>query len=188
MKNYDGAIGGLDNMNALLDEEHRITVDSIQYNEKLSSEKHYQCNFCTVMEEFVINPGEEEEIREKRKVQTEISYADIHIFAMTLDFMDSVMSSKKSKKAWFCPKCKNINLLSDTVIITSERANPSYIGIVSDRPVQTSTNRVGFHKKFMDYFNNYSKELENALMLYRINYIKENGEDMAEQQFRDKGD
>jgi len=188
MKNYAGAIGGLDNMNALLDEEHRITVDTEQYRKKLASEKYYQCNFCTTMQEYIINPGEEEELKERRPVQTEIKYSDIRVFELHLDFMDTVMSGKRSKKAWVCPKCKKINHLADTVVITSEREDPFYIGIIPNPPRMTSINRIGFDEKFRQYFNNYSKELENALMLYRINYIKENGEDMQSQVFADRGD
>jgi hypothetical protein len=190
VKNYEGAIGALDNMNSLLDEEHRITVDTDEYFRKLASEKFYLCNFCTESRQHIENPEEdpEDHIITKIKIPTEVNYSEIKVFDRTCDYMESVMTSQRTRKAWICPKCKSTNMMKDTKVIQAEHDEPFYIGIVPEPPMRTSTNRIGFDRRFRRYFNIYSKELEHALMNYRVDYIKDHGEDMADRQFVDKGD
>ena len=189
LKNTVGASGGLNNMNALLDNEHRVSINTRQYNEKILSERFYLCNFCTEIVEIIINEGEEDVRSEKITRQTEIPYANIHVFDLMSDYMEYLITKKKTNKVWICPKCNKTNKLSNTNFLQPERENPFYLKVVPNPPIRTSGNRVGFAEKFRDWFNNYSEELENALMLYRTEYIALNGEDMADNnQFVDKGD
>lgn len=188
MNNYDGAIGALNNMNALLTDDYMISIDTDEYERKMAAEKFYQCNFCTTMEDYITNPDEEEPIKEKRAIPTEIPISEVHVFDLKTDFVESVLSKCKSKKAWICPKCRNINKLSNTNVVKTERIEPFYLGVIPTPPRFSSLNRMGFEKKFREYYNNYCKELEHAMMLYRIDYIKETGEDMTDSPFRDTGD
>jgi hypothetical protein len=186
-RDYDNAIGALNNMNALLDEEHRITVSTQVYNEKVMAEKFFQCNYCTMLINEVVNKGDEHEHTQKVKVPTEVNYADIHIFSLRGSYVQTVLLNTKDSKVWRCPTCKNLNKLINTMIIESVRERPFYIRVIPDPPVRTISNRIGFDRLFKRYFNNYFEELENALMNYRVEYIKEHGEDMADLNF-DKGD
>lgn len=186
-RDYDNAIGALNNMNGLLDEDHRITVSTQVYEDKVMSEKFFQCNYCTMTISQTVNEGEEDEHTEKAKVPNEVNYADVHIFRLRGSYLQSVLLDTKDSKVWRCTSCKNLNKLTNTVIIESEREKPFYIKVVPDPPTRTTSNRFGFDKKFNDYFNNFFEELENALMNYRVEYIKEHGEDMANLDF-EKGD
>lgn len=186
-KDYQGAVGALNNMNALLGEDYRIIISTDQYRTKLAEEKWFQCNYCTMEQKQIVNPGDEEEIAEYKTVPYEVNYSDIKVFELRTGFLEYAMLATKANKVWRCPNCKNINKMSQTGVIESEHENPSYFKVVPDPPIRTSSNRVGFDKNFQVWFNNYSKELENALMNYRVDYIKEHGEDMSDLDF-EKGD
>ena len=188
MKNTHGAIGALDNMNALLDEEHRISINTDEYNEKIHAETFYQCNFCTENVTSIINKGDDNEETVTKERPTEIKYDEIHTFIRTNTFMETIVLDKPTSKVWTCPQCSAINKLSQTGIIKMERDDPFYLRIIPVRPVRDAGNRVGFDLKFTKYFMLYSKELENAMMNYRKDYISEHGEDMNDNLFKDKGD
>jgi len=188
MKRYDAAISALDNMNALLDEEHRITIDTDLYNETLAAEKFFVCGSCTETKTQIVDEGTDEEHKEKIVVPSEIPYSKVHVFEMVNGFYDSVVTKQKKSKVWVCPKCQYVNKLSCTEIIKPVREDPYYIGVIPERPRRVGGNRLGFVEKINWYFQNYTKELEYALMNYRIAYIREHGEDMVEGQFKDKGD
>ena len=188
MKNTHGAIGALDNMNALLDEDHRISISTDDYNEKIHSETYYQCNHCTETVTSIINKSDDTEETVTDKRPTEIKYDDIHLFNRTNTFMETIVLNKPTSKVWTCPECGMINKLSQTNIIKMEREHPFYLKVVPALPVRNAGNRVGFDLRFKKYFNLYSKELENAMMNYRKDYISEHGEDMGDNIFKDKGD
>ncbi len=188
MKNTHGAIGALDNMNALLDEDHRVSISTDDYNEKVHSETFYQCAFCTETVTDIINKGEENEETKTIQRPTEISYGDIHLFNRTNNYMETIVLDKPTSRVWTCPKCGVINKLCSTSIIKMERDDPFYLRVVPSQPVRNAGNRVGFDLAFKKYFNMYSRELENAMMNYRKDYIGEHGEDMSDNVFKDRGD
>lgn len=188
-QNIDGAISGLNNMNALLDEDHRITVSTREYEAQILSDRFYQCNFCTDLRNETVNAGTDEEFVQKIECPTEIGHSQIHVFELVPTYYESVITKHKKNRVWICPKCKHMNKISQTEIIKPEREKPYYLKVVPDPPKRTSSNRVGFEKLFNEYFNNFSEELENAIMLYRVDYIAEHGEDMGDISFfKDKGD
>lgn len=184
--NYDAVIGALDNLNSLLGEEYRIIISTDEYNKRVLAEKFFVCNHCTMQRKEKVNEGEDDEYEETVDVPREVNYSDVHVFQLKNQYLKSIVLKSKATNVWRCPECRNINRLYDTTIIKSEFENPFYVKAVPDPPIRTSSNRVGFNKKFREWFNRYFKELENALMLYRIEYIKENDEDMAYD--FDKGD
>lgn len=190
MKNYLGAAAALNNMNALLDEDHRVTVNTRQYLDMINEETLYLCNYCKEKKKHIINKGEDDERIEITEEKSEIPHSKIKVFDYTNLLIDSIISNNKTHKAWVCPTCDKVNKLKDTIIIQPEKELPFYYGVVPEPPVRKAgvSNRFGFDDKFRKWFYNYNEELEHALMIYRIEYIQQHGEDMTDLVFKDKGD
>ena len=190
INNYAGAIGALDNMNALLDEEHRVTVSTEIYNNKITKETTIACKHCTMMEEVTIHKGEDDERKEPVEVPTKIRFKDIKIVSLISSLLESVLSNQSSYKVWFCPECKGENMLSSSNIVEDEFESPIYHRVVPkfDIAFDGISERLGFKERFRSYFNQYSQEIENAMMEYRLDYIALHGEDMENTGFLDKGD
>jgi len=190
-RNYLGASAGLMNMNALLDEDHRVTVDTKQYNKQMNNDTLYCCNYCNMELKEKVNSGEENERYEYRNVKREVSSSDVKVFDLRTLLIEDILTSKKSNKVWVCPHCQKQNKLLETDIIIPQREMPFYLGIVPESPKLHSglQNRLGFHDGYSKWFHNFSEELEHALMIYRVDYIQEHGSDMTDFGLKmDKGD
>ena len=190
-RNYIGSTAGLMNMNALLDEDHRVTVNSKQYDKQMDTGTLYCCNHCQMQVKEKVNEGEEDERIEYRNVKREVQSSDVVVFDLKTILMEDVLTGRKSNKSWRCIHCKNYNKIVETEIIVPQREKPFYLGIVSEAPRRISglSNRLGFHDNYLKWFHNFQEELEHSLMIYRVDYIQEHGQDMAEFGLKmDKGD
>lgn len=190
-RNYIGSTAGLMNMNALLDEDHRVTVNSKQYDKQMDTGTLYCCNHCEMKIKERVNVGEEDERIEYRNVKREVPSSQVVVFELKTILMEDVLTGRKSNKSWRCIHCKNYNKIVETEIIVPQREKPFYLGIVSEAPRRISglSNRLGFHDNYLKWFHNFQEELEHSLMIYRVDYIQEHGQDMAEFGLKmDKGD
>ena len=190
-RNYLGASAGLMNMNALLDEDHRVSVNTKQYDAKMNEDTLYCCNYCEMQLKVKVNVGEEDERFEVTNVKREVPSSEVQIFDLKTMLIESVVSGNKFHKTWICNHCHRNNKLVETEIIVPQREMPFYLGIVPEPPRLQSGlgNRLGFHDGYSKWFFNFSEELEHAMMDYRVDYITEHGSDMAEFGLKmDKGD
>jgi hypothetical protein len=190
-RNYTGATAGLMNMNALLDEDHRVTVNTKQYDRQMDTGTLYCCNHCEMKVKEKVNEGEEDEHFEYRNVKREVQSSEVVVFDLKTILMEDVLTGRKSNKSWRCIHCKNYNKIVETEIIVPQREQPFYLGIVPEAPRRISglSNRLGFHDNYLKWFHNFQEELEHSLMIYRVDYIQEHGQDMAEFGLKmDKGD
>lgn len=181
--NIDGAAGALHNMNALLDEEHRVAVGTEIYNEIIKQQTKFECDNCTMLiDEQTGKDDSGEPIIKKVTVQNRINRTDIQVFEVLLPSLVSLVLQKKINKVWVCPNCKTEHEVLGTNIILPSTENPYYHRVVPDCPVRSDgcASRLGYRQKFHVWFYNYSEELENAMMEYRISYVAQHGIDMAE--------
>lgn len=190
-RNYLGSTAGLMNMNALLDEDHRVTVNTKQYDRQMDTGTLYCCNHCEMKVKEKVNEGEEDEHFEYRNVKREVPSSEVTVFDLKTILMEDVLTGRKSNKSWRCNHCKNYNRITETEIIVPQREQPFYLGIVPESPRKISglSNRLGFHDNYLKWFHNFQEELEHSMMIYRVDYIQEHGQDMAEFGLKmDKGD
>lgn len=181
--NIDGAAGALHNMNALLDEEHRIAVGTDIYDEVIKQQTKFECNNCTMLIDKQIGKDEKgEPIIKKVIVQNKINRSDIQVIEVLLSSITSLVLQSKTIKVWICPNCKTQNELLGTNIIQPSTENPYYYKTVPECPIRSDgcASRLGYKQKFHAWFYNYSEELENAMMEYRISYVAQHGVDMDE--------
>ena len=110
-RNYLGASAGLMNMNALLDEDHRVTVNTKQYNAKMNEDTLYCCNYCEMQLKEKVNAGEEDERFEFTNVKREVPSSEVQIFELKTMLIESVLTGEKFNKTWVCSFCSRINKL-----------------------------------------------------------------------------
>jgi len=190
-KDYNGASAGLYNLNGCLTSEYVISISTSQYEKAVQEQSYFQCDHCTMMIEEITNKGEDDESREKVKVPTEIPYDEVKIFELINPLIYSIISGNQITKVWICPKCKKENVMNDEWnIITPTKEKPYYLKIVPDYLVRLSgiSIRLGWEQKFANWFYNFLEEIQVSMKQYRIEYIAQNGHDMEDSGFKDKGD
>jgi len=190
-KDYNGASVGLYNLNWCLTEEYVITISTPEYDKAVQDQSYFQCDHCTMMLEEITNKGKDNETRVKTEVPTEIPYNNVKIFELINPLIDSIISGNQIQKVWICPKCKKENVMNgEWNIITPTKEKPYYLKIVPECPVRLSgiSTRLGWDNKFSNWFYNFLEEIQVSMKQYRIEYIAQNGHDMEDSGFKDKGD
>ncbi len=190
-KDYNGASAGLYNLNGCLTEEYVVTISTREYEKAVKEQSYFQCDHCTMMIEEKTNKGEDDEIREKVKIPTEIPYNEVKIFELVSPLIEGIITGNKTIKIWVCPKCKKENVMNgEWNIITPTKEKPYYLKIVPECPVKLSgiSTRLGWDNKFSKWFYNFLEEIQVSMKNYRVEYIAQNGHDMEDSGFKDKGD
>jgi hypothetical protein len=158
----------------------------------------------------IINKGEEDEHIKTKIIPTEIHYSKIRIMEVSCNAVDQVLlsfvktennslinSSPKTKhcstrKYWICPKCDkdNFQKYGEWNTIKSIREMPFTLGVIPEPPKKPKhlAKSLGYPEKFNKWFYNFLEEIQAKLVLYRIEYVSQNGHEMIEPEFKDKGD
>lgn len=167
-KDWKGAEGGLYNINSLLTPDYEITISTMKYQASIAATTSWECQHCHV----------------------KIPYQKIKIIPMILSNIQSFVHSQKTENAWFCTECKKENTEAKTNIYKEVLPNPYYRKVVPDPPIQKFglQNRFNFEHDFRQWYFLFLKELQHQLALYRIEYVSQNGKDMIDIGYVDKGD
>ena len=190
-KDYNGASAGLYNLNGCLTEEYVITISTRGYEKAVKEQSYFQCDHCTMQIEEITNKGEDDEVREKVKIPSEIPYNEVKIFELICPLIEGIITGNKIIKIWICPKCKKENVMNgEWNIITPTKEKPYYLKIVPECPIKLSglSTRLGWDNKFSKWFYNFLEEIQVSMKNYRVEYIAQTGHDMEDTGFKDKGD
>ena len=190
-KDYDGAIAGLYNLNGCLTGDYIVTISNRDYEKSTHVENFFQCNFCTMTIDEIVNKDQEDEFKKKIEVPTEIPYNKIEIFDMILSTIEGLVLGSKTVKAWICPNCKKENTKdNEWNIIIPKKEKPFYRKVVPEPPIRRHglSTKLGYNDKFSDWFYNFLEEIQVSMRDYRIEYISQTGHDMEDTGFKDKGD
>jgi len=95
-------------------------------------------------------------------------------------------------KYWICPECKEDNYQTDGQwnTVKSVREQPFALGVIQEPPKKPKhlANALGYPDKFSKWFFGFLEEIQAKMVLYRIEYVSVNGHEMAEPEFKDRGD
>jgi len=142
--------------------------------------------------EEIINKGEDDENKIQYEVPTEIPQNEVMVFDERQSPFHSIIRKSNSVKSWICPSCKKSNYMENGQwnTVTPRKEKPYYLKIVPDPPINITgiTGRLGWDKRFSDWAYNYLEEIQVSMKFYRIEYIVQNGADMEDSSFKDKGD
>lgn len=188
---WDLASLSLHNMNGALDVEYRLPISTEIWIRNKEGYVVWKCKFCTTTETKVINQDQDDEYTKEIEVPTITKAEDVKTFEERCDFETQVLLHQISRRVWSCSKCKGVQpcLTVETKMFTHQR--PHYRGCIYDEPIkprnQMMQRRGSYPANMREWCVNYSKELEHQLAIYRLEYIKINGEDMADSEYKDDG-
>jgi len=188
---FDGACGGLYNLNGCLTEDYVITISTKEYEKSIHEQSFYQCNYCTMLIDKIINKGEEDERTEKVEVPSEIPCNEVKILEILNPNMEFFITGNKYEKVWVCPSCKKDNIKGkDWNVIKPKKEMPFYQKVVPQCPVRLKgiSGRVKWINNFTGWFYNFLEEIQVSMKFYRIEYISQTGHDMEDSGYKDKGD
>ena len=153
MNNWQGAITALNDMNAFLPDDYRITINTQEYEKLMNMKIGYICNSC----------------------QKESDHTIIEIKQVLAPMIVNYISGQTMKTVWICPECKKENLLSQTKLIEEKLAKPSYLKIVPEPPKKGIGiyNRRAYKVKIEKWLENYDEEISHQLGLLRQEYMSE---------------
>jgi hypothetical protein len=160
MHNWSGAILGLGDMNAMLPDDYRITINTKNYDNLTNMKIGYICKYC-----------------QKETPQSLVKTKEI-----IAPLIVSCITSQQMEICWFCSECHKRNLLSQTKLIEEKLAKPCYLKVVPDPPEK----KIGFQDRsryptaMSRWVGNFLEELEHQLGLYRAEYINEEDQDESE--------
>ncbi len=188
-EDYTEAAAGLYSINSSLDEKYIININDAEFKEQMAESKFYNCNFCTMEIEKVVNKGEEDECTKKESIQIRISSSKIQIFDWEPPGFLSVMTGHEKIKAWRCSGCQEINPLVSTNIIHVKNTKPFFRSVIANPPRQGIgiTTRLTFRSDFKRWFFDFLDQLNHTLKNYRIDFAAQHGSDM-DPTYQDKGD
>ena len=100
--------------------------------------------------------------------------------------------NKNTIKYWICPDCNgdNYQKKGEWNTVKSVREMPFALGVIAEPPKRPKHlgNSLGFPERFSKWFYAFLEEIQSKMVLYRIEYVAQNGHDMTEPEYKDKGD
>lgn len=188
-----GAVSlGLNNMNGALDEEYRLPINTKKWGELEDGYIIWECGFCTMDKEKIVNKGKENEKKKIIQVPTVTKREDVTVFEEICSDIISILSGHKKRKMWICPSCKNMASVESVESALVRYAEPHYRGCIYKEPTRPLTGlmrrRGSYPEQMKEWAKSYSVELEHQLALYRLEYIAQHGMDMGDMMVKDRGD
>lgn len=152
---YDACMGALNALNAMLPQEYRVVISTIDYNKMMQEGLFAACNFCT----------EESDFKDVRKIER------------LLSFNESVITGKSKDEFWVCSKCNRENKTTTTKFKNKIFKEPYYLKVVPNPPVRMEgmMTRTKFHKQFSNWFWSALGEIEAQLAQFRDDNWKKPG-------------
>ena len=189
-KQYTNSATSLNNLNSCLGEDYLVTISTTLYHEAVDNKSVYQCNSCTMPFTKILNEGEENQYTKEIEIPTEIPSSKVRFFDIVIPIISQVIQKSSVMKIWICPECNSENIKDETKLYVPQNVNPFFLKVVWDTPLVQSgiSNRLGFDEIFHDWFDTFLKEINWQEVLYRKEYKAQNGFDMEESGYKDKGD
>lgn len=182
----------LHHMNGALDDEYRLPISNEMWMEQQDGYIVWECLECTSPQKVIRNKGEEDEEEEIIQVPTRSKKEEIRIFEEKCNDVISFLSGRKSRRMWECPKCHAIAPVRSVRSKLLKYPAPHYRGCIYEEPEAPKTGlmmrRGSYPTAMRKWTKLFSIELEHQLTIYRLEYIRRNGEDMEDAQgYKDKG-
>jgi hypothetical protein len=116
-------------------------------------------------------------------------------FPDTSNFGFGVSNPRKnsmSRKYWICPECNEENFQTNNQwnIVKTIREKPYSLGVVPEPPLEPPqlAHALGYPSKFKIWFFRFLEEIQTSMVRYRIEFVSQNGREMDDSGYRDKGD
>lgn len=179
-RKWSSCFGGLYSINALLPAKYRIDISTSKYNAITKEDTIAICNNCKSNCNHCINPEPEKEGEPKQRCRAEINYDDIKIVDVLSSSTLLLITDSQTQKVWFCPNCKNENLLQNTHIIKSKNPEPIYITVLPEPPQRRDgiLDRISYDRKAEQWVWNALNVLDERMARFREDNWNREEEDL----------
>ena len=166
---YDMAVSCINFINADLPEDFKVTVSTDLYNSIVEDRKIVPCEFCT-SPEIVLKDGKP--VKTGKMIPTECSITEIKQYDLEMDWIEQILTNKKTKRVWLCTKCGKSNDMDITKIKVQKYQEPFYLKIMPSAPRRKRgiRGRMSFDTEFKKWFDIAMSEIESQISKYRTEY------------------
>lgn len=142
-----------DGIMALLPDEYRPEINTEKYYETVREKHIITCDIC----------------------KTEYQREKIRVFELDLSIEDQCILGIRRCMVWTCLKCENTRPLIGSNTNNEKFQKPFYTGIIPEMPVREGLHdRIGYSRKFKEWYQTAFREIENKIGLYRAEYASQN--------------
>ena len=143
---------------ALLPEDYKPNINTEQYYEKIKGRKILTCDGC----------------------DTQHTREIVEPFEMLLSNQDRCIMGVDQCLVWICPSCSNTRPLIGSAFRNEQYQQPFYTGTMPDMPRRKGMHdRIGYSRKFKDWYQIAFREIEYKIGLYRAEYQRQNPDDVV---------
>lgn len=145
--NYDLTFGALYALNGLLPEKYRVTISTLEYEQKTRKDVFAICNGC----------------------KAQIDYKTIQVYTLLLKPIEQFIEQVEDEKAWDCNKCGYTNRLQQTEMIQTTLKEPYFLKVVPKPPMRKDgvMDRTKYHQKVKEWALTFLTELEERMAQFR---------------------
>lgn len=168
-RDYEMAVSSINFINADLPEEYKVQVSTDLYNSIVEDRKIIPCQFCT-SKETVLKDGKL--TLTGKSIPTECSLTEIIQYDLEMDWLEQILSGKKSKRVWNCTKCGKLNDMDVSKIKIKKYQAPFYLKIMPEPPKRKRgiQGRASYDNDFKTWFDIAMSEIESQISKYRAEY------------------
>ena len=142
-----------DGIMALLPEDYKPIINSSMYYEKITGKRIITCESC----------------------KGQITRDTIEPYELLLSNTDMCIMGTNQCLVWSCPKCMNTRPLVGSSFRNETFQQPFYVGIMPEMPRRKGMHdRIGYSRKFKDWYQIAFREIEYKIGLYRAEYQRQN--------------
>jgi len=138
-------------INALLPDDYKVEVNTEKFLKLVAENKIIICSKC----------------------EEKIPYQDVKFNDLLLSSVESLITQKKHKHVWNCPKCSFENIFNFKKIKIVKFQQPYYLEVVPEPPTRHLgiVDRSSFDTQFRRWFTLALDEIESKIGKYRADYI-----------------
>lgn len=166
---YDMAVSCINFINADLPEDFKVTVSTELYNSIVEDRKTVPCNYCKSYE-IILKDGKPE--KTDKLIPTQCSITEIQQYDLEMDWLEQILSNKKTKRMWLCTKCGKANEMDVTKIKVIKYQEPFYLKIMPSAPRRKRgiQQKASYDNQFKRWFDIAMSEIESQISRYRTEY------------------
>jgi hypothetical protein len=170
----------VNSLNTLLTSKYTIPISDELWENRHYIQQTRSCNHCHTKKYKTITNEEGNTSKEYYEARTEVPTKDIKIFDERLDYVVSILMKSKTRKAWVCPQCREINLITETPRTNKEYQSNATFGVIYEKPKYSLSVRASYDRLCMLWLTCFLREIDMGLMAFQKEYFEQHQSGMKE--------
>ena len=165
-------------------EDEKIKVTTVPTEIHYTRMKIFETN-CSAVDQLLLGLSKVPDFKNKSDVKTSSMNSLVQGY-------QTKTKNCNTKKYWICPDCnqENFQIDGEWNTVKSVREEPFTLGVITEPPKKPKhlANSLGYPEKFTRWFYNFLEEIQAKMVLYRIEFVSQNGHEMTDTGYKDTGD